>query len=120
MNKKNIMKWINALRSGKYKQTKGALQDSAGYCCLGVACDLFIPKDKLELRAGVDDQLHPRVYERIMFGGLPSIQPYAPDWLKDLGEKEFDGFYLSDLNDSGSLTFNEIADILQIEYIEGL
>lgn len=29
--------WLEALRSGKYKQTtKGALQDKTGYCCLGV------------------------------------------------------------------------------------
>lgn len=32
--------WIAALRSGKYKQTKAALRDSKGFCCLGVLCDL--------------------------------------------------------------------------------
>lgn len=35
-------KWINALESGEYKQTKGKLQDQNGYCCLGVLCDLAI------------------------------------------------------------------------------
>ena len=34
--------WLQALESGKYKQTKGALVRGAGkekrYCCLGVAC----------------------------------------------------------------------------------
>lgn len=37
-----ITKWIEALTSGEYKQTKGALEirEDAGssYCCLGVAC----------------------------------------------------------------------------------
>jgi hypothetical protein len=28
--------WIEALRSGKYKQTKKMLSDGIGYCCLGV------------------------------------------------------------------------------------
>lgn len=28
----------------KYPQTTGLLRDSSGYCCLGVACDLFNPK----------------------------------------------------------------------------
>lgn len=29
--------WLEALRSGKYKQTtEGAMQDKTGYCCLGV------------------------------------------------------------------------------------
>lgn len=31
-------KWIAALRSGEFKQTRGYLKDDAGYCCLGVLC----------------------------------------------------------------------------------
>lgn len=34
-NELNI-KWIEALRSGKYKQANGYLQTKDGYCCLGV------------------------------------------------------------------------------------
>lgn len=30
-------KWLEALRSGKYKQGQGYLQTIEGYCCLGVA-----------------------------------------------------------------------------------
>lgn len=39
-------KWLEALRSGKYKQTKGRLRrvDNT-YCCLGVLCDL-LEKDR--------------------------------------------------------------------------
>lgn len=39
-------KWVKALRSGKYLQTKGNLFDAdandgqGGYCCLGVACEI--------------------------------------------------------------------------------
>lgn len=34
-------KWIAALRSGKYGQTKGRLKRGENYfCCLGVACDI--------------------------------------------------------------------------------
>lgn len=33
--------WIPALRSGEYKQVKGALHTTDGYCCLGVACTLI-------------------------------------------------------------------------------
>lgn len=32
--------WVDALRSGKYRQTEGTLRDEKGYCCLGVLCDL--------------------------------------------------------------------------------
>lgn len=34
-------KWLEALRSGKFKQGKGALRNSADeYCCLGVFCSV--------------------------------------------------------------------------------
>ena len=37
--------WIDALRSGEYKQGKGALQNGDRFCCLGVACAVLgIPK----------------------------------------------------------------------------
>jgi hypothetical protein len=32
--------WIQALRSGEYKQWTGVLRSPMGYCCLGVLCDL--------------------------------------------------------------------------------
>lgn len=33
-------KWVQALRSGKYKQCRETLFDGVGYCCLGVACKI--------------------------------------------------------------------------------
>lgn len=33
----HTQKWLDALRSGKYAQTRGKLTDGNGYCCLGVA-----------------------------------------------------------------------------------
>lgn len=48
MKKEVAEKWVEALRSGKYKQTRSQLRDLSGYCCLGVLCDIsglgnFIP-----------------------------------------------------------------------------
>lgn len=40
MKKEIAEKWVEALRSGKYKQTKGKLRTPKGYCCLGVLCDI--------------------------------------------------------------------------------
>ncbi len=45
-------KWIAALRSGKYKGTKGTLKRSEEddtnprYCCLGVLCELYNQEHK--------------------------------------------------------------------------
>lgn len=47
MNPKVRDKWAAALESGEYHQTTNVLQDSDGYCCLGVLCDLAI-KDGLD------------------------------------------------------------------------
>lgn len=34
-------KWLQALESGEYPQQRNALlQDSTGFCCLGVACEV--------------------------------------------------------------------------------
>jgi hypothetical protein len=41
MNKQVAKDWVDALRSGKYSQTREALRDSVGYCCIGVLCDLY-------------------------------------------------------------------------------
>lgn len=109
MNQQNIKIWIDALRSGEYKQTGGRLQDAQGYCCLGVACDIFIPK-KLQI-------LDPNGF---LSGGAPINQYDAPNWLKELVA---DFFYkteehLTSLNDSNEYSFDEIADLLQLVYIE--
>lgn len=37
----NAQKLATALRSDEFKQTRGALRDESGYCCLGVACELY-------------------------------------------------------------------------------
>lgn len=33
--------WLEALRSGEYKQTTERLRNGDAYCCLGVLCDLY-------------------------------------------------------------------------------
>lgn len=36
MPKELLAKWLAALRSGEYKQSRESLYDGNGYCCLGV------------------------------------------------------------------------------------
>ncbi len=46
MEKKQMQKWVKALRSGKYKQASDVLKKkddsgkAVGYCCLGVLCEI--------------------------------------------------------------------------------
>lgn len=38
-------RWIEALRSGRYKQGHGVLRQGDEFCCLGVICDLCAPSE---------------------------------------------------------------------------
>ncbi len=123
MKKAHAIKWINALRSGDYVQGRCYLQYSGEYCCLGVLDKLF---PKLDLSGGDDQVL--KKYSRIglqdEYGTICEIT-----FLDGLFESNL-SLSLSDLNDAASfcykigvrdgLNFDEIADIIQIEYVEGV
>lgn len=47
MNEARKKLWVDALRSGDYKQTAGGLHDRDGFCCLGVACDVYVKETGL-------------------------------------------------------------------------
>lgn len=98
--------WLTALRSGEYSQTKTRLQDSQGYCCLGVACEVLIPKDK---RSRSDGYFN---------GAFPREEENSPEWLKDINHdfrlKTLDyTTSLGALNDHFDLTFKQIADHIE-------
>lgn len=46
MNEDIKNKWVRALRSGEYRQTKTKLKNQNGYCCLGVLCELYSKETK--------------------------------------------------------------------------
>ncbi len=54
MKKSIANKWVKALRSGKYTQTKNHLCDSVGHCCLGVLCELYIKDTKDNIKVDTD------------------------------------------------------------------
>lgn len=105
--------WANALRSGKFKQGSGRLQSNLGHCCLGVACEVFIPKEKL------------RIDYMKLEGHFPDDQPAAPKWLIGVN-RDFEiklGQSLSVINDGSSFaaqvrfSFDEIADLIELVYV---
>lgn len=106
-------KWIKALRSGKYSQSKGTLHNENGYCCLGVACSILIPKRKREADGSY------------LYGNFPEDQDNSPEWLNRINNNfkaktttsvEY-GQSLSFLNDELGYSFNEIADCLELVYV---
>jgi hypothetical protein len=126
--------WVKALRSGEYEQTMGCLRDNVGFCCLGVACDVYLKSGDASKTTKWETNKFFR-YKRGDEGLIATVLP-APvkDWLglqDDSGThfrpveeshwncEKIDGkFYTSDslsgLNDSGK-TFKQIADIIEDE-----
>jgi len=112
MNPEIKKRWIEALNSDEYKQTKMFLKDSTGFCCLGVLTDLYIKdhnqewnldeygKYSFQLEGGV---LHTYV---VNWSGLNYDDPYYHDSNTD------DDIYLSVLNDSGR-SFKQIAQVIE-------
>lgn len=95
--------WLEALRSGKYKQGHERLYNSNdnSFCCLGVLCRVQHPEDSLEK---IDMYAMPaEIYSEFAFDDA--------DWdlkCKVDGEMEI----LAELNDHGR-TFLAIADIIE-------
>ena len=60
-------KWVEALRSGDYKQGEGLLYNDIGktYCCLGVACKIsepdYVPPYDEFIRGSKRDKIYPNL-----------------------------------------------------------
>lgn len=107
-------RFLTALRSGKYKQTKEVLfnQSSGGFCCLGVMCSLKgIKKSELE---GVGFPQDVRSFDDAF-----NIDPTTHDFFHGMNNEDawkvpYRGRMrsLNELNDLEGLTFKQIANII--------
>ena len=118
----NRRTWVEALRSGKYKQGRVYLRrrdvddpDSGDkFCCLGVACDLYDEAMGTDNWGSVQPGDVYKPYEEYN-SGLP---PWVEDWLgvESLGglvdEDNMLTDSLADKNDGGA-NFDTIADIIE-------
>lgn len=113
--------WVDALKSGNYKQTECCLNDKHGHCCLGVACDVF---QKIEGRGhwvellGEETSHGFEVGEKMEEFVLPDEVAH---WL--MGNGEYNPFLLREYfkgnvscvgcNDDHDLSFEEIAILVE-------
>ena len=125
MKQKIAMMWIEALESGAYEQTTGALRETnsdggTGFCCLGVLCNLHAqthPKI-----AAMQD--HPAEYlgsddfapkEVMKWSGLKTNNA---KFMEFNPSKEYDADdncvkSLVDLNDEDNYDFKQIAAVIR-------
>lgn len=100
MNAEIKAKWLDALRSGKYKQGTHTLQKNNCFCCLGVLCDIVEPEGWDE---GVTDGM-------VLHDG---VQDFPTDrFLEKVGLFADEAGTLAEMNDHGQ-SFAEIADYIE-------
>jgi len=136
-NLKLIKEWVKALRSGEYTQGEKALRDTENnFCCLGVLCD--ITKEKLNLEWKL--WAHGLTGEETYCMGEENGGSVLPFLVSIYLDTELDSTvmirannskipeevssslrlnytYLTELNDIWGLNFNQIADILEEEFL---
>lgn len=106
-------RWVAALRSGEFKQTRNRLHYGDGYCCLGVACELY----RRETGKGKWDSNNFFLGKNVT---LPLVVRESLQLRRDNGR--FGSGGLATMNDDGR-TFAEIADLIESEpaglFVEG-
>ena len=112
--------WVDALRSGKYKQTTRWLRDDDAFCCLGVACELF-----RQTHGDGEWVTMPDATARVFVLDNVHITKILPSRVRTaLGLRGNDGEYGASsqakrvslaLNNDRGMSFSEIADIIESE-----
>ena len=123
--------WLEALRSGEYKQIGGKLRKSSGYCCLGVLCELAVVAGVISQSKIRIDENATNFYEYGPDGRDASLPNLVQRWagladspgilfkgVPGKGDTDSPVFDIEDMtslmamNDSG-FTFLEIADVIE-------
>ena len=137
----NFKKWLDALRSGEYKQGQKQLRVDDGdgtfsHCCLGVACDVsgighwegetdfFTRNSNYDPVRDDPDSPSYNIYDsEPEFNDEPGdLTPEMYEWLgiSGLVQVSWNGNHdrhVAILNDIDEWTFEQIADALEKEYL---
>lgn len=119
MNRKLLIEWINALKSGRYKQGKGRLKANNCYCALGVLVDIHPDFDYDQLERVIDKEGRIVGIAQPPFTVKAELDLIKPlnDGIKGNKNKYFVHEWIVFLNDRQGKTLAEIADFL-IDYFE--
>ena len=84
MNQEIKKLWLEALRSGDYKQARGTLRrqygDNPHHCCLGVLCEIVVKNNTASLiyNASPNTSIeHSRLYCRILSPNIADLNAVA-------------------------------------------
>lgn len=109
-----LTKWVEALRSGEYKQGRGVLCKDNKYCCLGVLCKINNRPSEMVKFDNSGVKLSPAFSS--VYSVLSALGKFPPDVYV---RANFNYGNLSSCNDNG-LNFLQIADIIEQVWQESL
>jgi hypothetical protein len=123
-NRELFQKWINALRSGEYKQTRQSLHDDKGYCCLGVLCDVASKENKYNM--AIDEYDFEFITEEMRSTTLSSDLDGFKSVIGLTDDEELKLIHMNDGYDPDIATtvlekqkdFNQIADYIENKILE--
>lgn len=98
-------RWIQALKSGEYQQTKSCLRDSNGFCCLGVLTDLYAKEHNMQWQDDNSFEEQTAVLSSCVIEWAGLVYP-NPDIFYEGEESSLAG-----VNDD-EVPFSEIADLI--------
>lgn len=116
----NAKKWIETLETTDFPQGKQSLRSQDGYCCLGIACDLYSKLSPKGLKTDIKEYIDrddDKEYFTCYYGECKE-EAYLPvevsNWLGMIDYHIFGDpqFKLANLNDNGK-SFKEIAEFLK-------
>lgn len=107
MKKDIAIRWVEALRSGKYGQAQTQLKDGDNYCCLGVLCE--ITQDRHAYRFDGNTLRCEDEAER-------EILPDSIRGAFGITLNQQDDF--TGMNDDMGMSFAQIADYIQAKFID--
>ena len=98
-------KWVEALRSGKYKRGEGKLREGDYFCCLGVLTDIAVQE-------GVIQQFPDKCYLPLELKAWSGLNDTAGTYYRESRDDLSGLDSLASQNDHGK-SFAEIADIIE-------
>jgi hypothetical protein len=118
--KQRVRELVAALRSDEYAQGRGMLRTKEGFCCLGVACDLYGKANGVEWTPPVNQPENFRHWE--FLGAWTTLPRDVAGWygfeygLGELSDPKIGNLTASQMNDKGS-SFAEIADAFERTFL---
>lgn len=111
--RQNLVRWAEALESGEYQQAKEFLCQRNGFCCLGVACEVFEIPSEIVSPENEAEMLVEKEESRLLRSYEGSVGYPPESLLERIPLSATTVATLINLNDESGWTFGQIAELVR-------